>query len=1493
MLWRAFQGVADGYYVDVGAAHADTDSVTRAFYDRGWHGLNIEAVPAQAAAIARARPRDVTLAVAAGAGEGTIELRIVDGGGLSTTDDETALRLAELGIAARTQTVPLRPLHALLAEHAPPDIHFLKIDVEGAEQAVLAGADFARHRPRIVLIEATRPMSTEPSYHTWEPALLDAGFRFAFFDGLNRFYVADEWWAALAGHFMTPVNVLDNYIRVSEAPWARRAAEQQVQTAAALDRARIAEAAADLAYGRALSATLAQTAAPPRAAELAQAHFGDVAQHAALVDQAGADEAAALRTLLIATHCSTSWRLTRPLRMLGAQLRSGGPAVAAAAALPDDAAALRALLDATHRSTSWRVTGPLRAVATLLKTGGGSPPVMVAPPSPPIDASPVRAVPAMLMRAVHQFHSGSAPGDAVTNCMLLIRGQLRRLGYSSEIFVQHCDPALAGDLHPIDALPVHADHVLIVHHSMGYDALERVLASPAPKVLYYHNVTPVDLLPDVPSLRHYGALGRAQLTRLRDAVTCALTPSVTNTLELRRLGFGRVTTAPLLFDLVALQARRPDPAAADPVCADEARPYTVLFVGRVIESKAQADLVDAFAVFNARLGRPSRLVLAGRTDSPGTYLATVAGRVTAHGLGAAVVITGLLSDEALDAQYAAADLYVSLSLHEGFGVPLVEAMARAIPVLAWPAGAVAAVVGEGGLLADRDPAVVAGHMLAVANGGRDARVADQARHLGQFAWAHHWPAMQAALVAAGATALPDMAERAAIASHLHTTIAGHAAGSYSLAAINRNNAAAIEAVRPGRVRLYPIETVPTTDLSALPAAARHLAARPAPVAGPNVVVAQHFPIIRPDLPCDLMLAMTVWEESLVPADMVTALNAFDGIVVPTQFVARVLVNSGVSRPVRVVGQVPDLTPFVHVARVRPAIRPPGPFTFLHVSSAFPRKGVDVLLAAYAQAFRATDDVRLVIKTFPNPHNDVAAQIAALYASDPAAPAIDLIDADLEPDALLALYASADTMVLPTRGEGFNLPAAEAMAAGLPLIVTGMGGHMDFCDAATARLLAYRLAPSGSHLRTDGSLWAEPDGDDLVATLREAVAGPDPLRTGRARVQVQQRLDPHAFVCRVEAVSVELLQAPPRAPPRIAWVSSWAVRCGVAEYTRQLIDAMPPGADHVVLADDRMGVSPGVRSRPAWQIGSTDTVRLVNAIGAEDPDVVVLQYQAGLIPWAGLAGLLPALGIPGRIVVVTLHHTRDLPTIDPAIRTRVLEGLCRVDRVIVHTLEDVLRLAEYGLRDAVVLMPHGVPLPVAPASSANSGVIGCTGFFLPGKGIGALIEALAILRRDRPGLRLRLVNADYGIPASAEEIARCRAQVAALGLTEAVEFETRFLPHATTLALLAGCDAIIIPTQTSNEASSAAVRTALAAGPPVVVTPLPIFADVGEAVLRCAGISPAALAGAIGSLLDDPLQQAALQARRMAWVEAHAWPVVAARMQGMLLGLVNAGGSPCS
>jgi len=560
--------------------------------------------------------------------------------------------------------------------------------------------------------------------------------------------------------------------------------------------------------------------------------------------------------------------------------------------------------------------------------------------------------------------------------------------------------------------------------------------------------------------------------------------------------------------------------------------------------------------------------------------------------------------------------------------------------------------------------------------------------------------------------------------------------------------------------------------------------------------------------------------------------------------------------------------------------------------------VDVLLTAYARAFRAADPVRLVLKTFPNPHNDVADRLAAQMAADPDMPRVELIDRDMEAAEMLALYRDADTMVLPARGEGFNLPAAEAMAAGLPLIVTGHGGHMDFCGAATARLLQYRLAASGSHVSSALSLWAEPDVDDLAAALREQVDAPEEaaFRAAAARDAIADATSRPRFIQRIESAALAALMREKPGRMRLCVISSWNVRCGIAEYTSFLLDSFrhaEPGLDVLMLSDTRPETvtnSAPVRTRQVWSVGSAHTpAALQSAVTLEDPDAVLIQHQPGLMHWVTLGCTLSALVSPNRPIAVTLHNTAHLLEVDQEDRDAALKGLILASRVIVHSIADVERLHGLGLTHNVMLLAHGALPPLranglSNLTAADTVTIGSYGFLLPDKGIPELIEAAGLLKPRWPRIQLKLLNADYGLE-SKPVIAACRAAAQAAGLEDAVDLVTDFLPNEESRKRLAACDVIVLPYQHSKEGASGALRIALSTGCCVAVTKLPLFDEALDAVYRLPGTDPAAIAEGLATLLADrDLRLRTRDAARI-WLQERDWDRVGARVLGMLRGLL--------
>lgn len=211
MLWRALKHIEQGFYVDVGANDPIIDSVTKLFYDAGWSGINIDPVEKFIEKYHLLRERDVSISKAVSDKKGVMQLWQCDIPGWSTLDRAVVAKHESEGYEGRWSEVIINTLSAILDEQNIPDIHFLKVDVEGAEYRVLKGNDWSKYRPWIVLIEATVPNTQISDYDECEKLLLENQYHHVYSDGLNRYYVANEH-SELDENFKYPPNVFDDFI---------------------------------------------------------------------------------------------------------------------------------------------------------------------------------------------------------------------------------------------------------------------------------------------------------------------------------------------------------------------------------------------------------------------------------------------------------------------------------------------------------------------------------------------------------------------------------------------------------------------------------------------------------------------------------------------------------------------------------------------------------------------------------------------------------------------------------------------------------------------------------------------------------------------------------------------------------------------------------------------------------------------------------------------------------------------------------------------------------------------------------------------------------------------------------------------------------------------------------------------------------------------------------------------------------------------------------
>src|SRR5450759_2780150 len=224
MLARLFGEQEKGFYIDIGACHPESLSVTKHFYDLGWFGINVEPIPANHRLFQEARPRDININAAIDTKTGErIFYEVSEFNALSTFDPIQAEFLRQNGYHLTTYPVKTIRCDDLFEQYIDCTIDFLKIDVEGSEESVLRSLDLARFRPIVLLIEATLPARGFPGWADcekfaswdWEGLVTDAGYIFAHFDGISRYYVRNEN-SHLISRFKLPPGYFDDIHFVSE-----------------------------------------------------------------------------------------------------------------------------------------------------------------------------------------------------------------------------------------------------------------------------------------------------------------------------------------------------------------------------------------------------------------------------------------------------------------------------------------------------------------------------------------------------------------------------------------------------------------------------------------------------------------------------------------------------------------------------------------------------------------------------------------------------------------------------------------------------------------------------------------------------------------------------------------------------------------------------------------------------------------------------------------------------------------------------------------------------------------------------------------------------------------------------------------------------------------------------------------------------------------------------------------------------------------------------
>ena len=729
MLWRALRHVHGGFYIDVGAQDPVVDSVSLGFYERGWRGVHVEPTTQYASKLRAARPDETVLQMAVGKSGGPLTFYEFRDTGLSTADAAIAGQHKASGFdCVETQTAVLT-LDELLDQNAGRPIHWLKVDVEGLEQAVLESWERSPVRPWILVIESTRPLSQAASHAEWEPLVLSKGYEFAYFDGLNRFYVSREH-PELTAAFEHPPNVFDDFVLsgLSSQPFYKRLAQQV--TAIQGEAAKKQAALDAMLHSRSWRIT-----APLRwvGDKVRQFRDREVLPHTELAGGA-----------VVVRRSDDALRLLEPGRVGIGDLKAAARQVVGRVAAQADRFPRfkRAAVGVIRRIPG--VEFRLRSALTAHRTRRTTEPVVIAELADREQRAPQHEDHIALAlprgrRVVYIYVEHTANCPTNTGVQRVTRSIARGLRAQGECvrFVkwhaasQRCllinakerehlarwngpevsDEELALYPPPDQPQTPVADSVPGENHWFVVPEVTHITFQPQPVTLdlllwsrraglksafVFYDAIPLRRA-ELREMAPKHALYMQQLM-LADVVW-PISDWARSDLEAFWREHERATEATLpelqtlaLSGESALCARVTQPAIGEPL---------VLSVGSIEPRKNQLQLIRAFQAYRAKnVGTPWRLVLVGNLHP------SVAEEVRAATADGSIQHVGNVSDEELDSLYRRCSFTVFPSVEEGFGLPILESLWYGKPCICADFGSMAEVARGGGCLTldTRDPA---------------------------------------------------------------------------------------------------------------------------------------------------------------------------------------------------------------------------------------------------------------------------------------------------------------------------------------------------------------------------------------------------------------------------------------------------------------------------------------------------------------------------------------------------------------------------------------------------------------------------------------------------------------------------------------------------------------------------------------------------------------------------------------------------------------------
>ena len=588
-----------------------------------------------------------------------------------------------------------------------------------------------------------------------------------------------------------------------------------------------------------------------------------------------------------------------------------------------------------------------------------------------------------------------------------------------------------------------------------------------------------------------------------------------------------------------------------------------------------------------------------------------------------------------------------------------------------------------------------------------------------------------------------------------------------------------------------------------------------------------------------------WEETEFPFEWVQDFNTYlDGMTVMSSQVKKILIDNGVTVPIEVCHLGVD-----HIdlsQKEEDVVFDKDGYKFLHISSCFPRKGINFLLEAYGRSFSGNKDVTLVIKTFENPHNNLYEILQTLQASNPYFPHVQIITDELSSSQIKFLYKNCDCLVTPSLGEGFGLPIGEAMLNRIPVITTAWGGQMDFCNSDNSWIVDYKFTYTDTHFNLFSSVWAEPILDDLSRRMKELYYA-DKEDINIKIEKAKSTIDDYTWE-KVVNLNIDFFRKLPAnnkgRKNLVGVITPWNQKCGIFNYSQNLFNNFDNQVlifapiKQLLIKEDESFVN------RCWLYEEDQLNNLTKNIIQSGLNTVVIQFNFGFFNFHAFSSLIHSLKSESIKIIIIFHSTKSPENNKLKDLNGIVSELSICDRLLVHSPNDLNNLKAIGLVNNASLFPHGVNISdnLIENISAREKVVGSKrlriasfGYCLPDKGFDQLILACKYLNESYIKTDLRIFSSIY----SSEYqylVSELNQLIYQYSLTNRVQICFDYLPEDEINQELMNSDLLVFPYQSSNESSSAAVRNGLKSGSSIAVTPLDVFQDVEQVAYKVSGFS---------------------------------------------------------